>query len=532
MKMRHVLYLLVLFVTACFTVQDASAQRNERAVREQTTKYLRLLQMIDAVYVDTVDLERLTEDAIIKVLADLDPHSVYISRAEVEEANEPLEGGFFGIGIQFAMFHDTLLVVDVVAGGPSENVGLRAGDRIVTIDGENVAGIGFTPVDVRRRLKGPEGSIVEVGVRRGSDRFDFRVTRGKIPIHSIDAAYMVDDRIGYIKIARFAATTVQELGDALRQLQSRGMRDLIIDLQGNGGGFMGAAIGLADHLLDGQKSIVYTDSPVFGRVEEFSTPAGLFQQGRVAILIDGNSASASEIVAGAVQDWDRGLIVGRRSFGKGLVQRQFPLTDGSMVRLTVSHYYTPSGRCIQKPYKTGQDYNAEVYQRYASGELLSADSIALADTTRYYTRRLHRLVHGGGGIIPDIFVPIDTGINYSYFNRLIAKGVVNDYATAYIDAHRDSLAREYLDFDQFLARFTVTDRMVEDMVAAGEARGVPRDSALLPPVIPEIKLFVKSLVARDLWDMNELYRVSNVSNKILLAAVKALRDGTYDKAFE
>lgn len=519
----------MLTLMACGSLGSASGQRDERAVREQATKYLRLMQMIDAVYVDTVDLARLTEDAIVKVLADLDPHSQYISREEVEEANEPLEGGFFGIGIQFAVLNDTLVVVDVVAGGPSEKVGLLAGDRIVSVDGENIAGVGLKAWDVRKKLKGPEGSVVNVGVWRRGEAYDFRVTRGKIPIYSVDAAYMIDKSIGYVKVARFAATTVKEFEEAVRKLQKEGMRDLVIDLQGNGGGFMGAAVGMADHLLDGEKSIVYTDSPVFGRMEEFSTPAGVFQEGRVVVLIDGNSASASEIVSGAVQDWDRGLIVGRRSFGKGLVQRQFPLTDGSMVRLTVSHYYTPSGRCIQKPYGRGGNYEAEVFERYASGELVSADSIELTDTTRYYTKVRGRLVYGGGGIIPDVFVPIDTGVNYSYFNRLLAKGVVSEYAMNYVDRHRAELQKRYPRFEDFERRFEVTGDMVEEIVAAGEKEGVERDDRLLKPVEGELRLFVKSLLARDLWGMNELYRVSNETNKILKAAVEALRDGSYDK---
>ena len=518
----------MLVLMACASWENASAQRDERAVREQATKYLRLMQMIDAVYVDTVDLAKLTEDAIIKVLADLDPHSVYISREEVEEANEPLEGGFFGIGIQFAVLHDTLVVVDVVAGGPSEKVGLLAGDRIVTVDGENIAGVGLKAADVRKRLKGEEGSVVNVGVSRGGERYDFRITRGKIPIYSVDASYMIDKNIGYVKVARFAATTVDEFVEAVKKLQKEGMRDLIIDLQGNGGGFMGAAVGMADHLLDGKKSIVYTDSPAFGRMEEFSTPSGIFQSGRVVVLIDGNSASASEIVSGAVQDWDRGLIVGRRSFGKGLVQRQFPLTDGSMVRLTVSHYYTPSGRCIQKPYKRDDNYEAEVFERYASGELVSADSIEVTDTTKYYTKVKHRLVYGGGGIIPDVFVPIDTGVNYTYFNRLLAKGVVSEYAMNYVDRHRAELEKKYSKFEEFQKKFEVTDEMVEEIVAEGEKQGVKKDEALLGPVMPELRLFVKSLLARDLWGMTELYRVSNESNKILNEAVKVLQDGSYD----
>ena len=410
--MKRVLLSAVALLIACLSWENADAQRKPREVQEQAIKYQRLMQMIDAAYVDTVNLKKLTEDAIVKVLADLDPHSVYISKEEVEEANEPLDGGFFGIGIQFNVLNDTLLVVDVVAGGPSEKVGLLAGDRIIAVDGE--------------------------------------------------------------------------------------------------------------------KLIVYTDSPAFGRMGESSTPAGLFQDGRVVVLIDGNSASASEIVSGAVQDWDRGLIVGRRSFGKGLVQRQFPLTDGSMVRLTVSHYFTPSGRCIQKPYK-GKDYQAEVFERYNSGEMFSADSIELTDSTKYYTKKDHRLVYGGGGIIPDVFVPIDTGINYSYFNRLLAKGVINEYVLNYVDKNRESLKKKYPKFEMFQKNFQVTGDMIYEIVKSGEKQGVKKDENLFTPIVPEIKLFVKSLIARDLWNMNELYRISNEENKILKAAVKALNDGTYGR---
>lgn len=526
--MRRSLLSAVLIVIACFSWGRADAQRDERAVCEQSIKYQRLMQMIDAVYVDTVNLGKLTEDAIIKVLADLDPHSVYISREEVEEANEPLEGGFFGIGIQFNILRDTLMVVDVVPGGPAEKVGMMAGDRIVAIDGQNVAGVGLTNTEVRKRLKGEKGTRVNVGVLRGNERFDFNIIRDKIPIHSVDAAYMIDKNIGYIKIARFAATTVEEFEEAVKKLQAQGMKDLIIDLQGNGGGYMGAAIGIADHLLDGRKLIVYTDGQATGRMDEYSTPAGLFQNGRVAVLLDGNSASASEIVSGAVQDWDRGLIVGRRSFGKGLVQRQFPLTDGSMVRLTVSHYYTPSGRCIQKPYK-GKDYRAELYERYNSGELVNADSIQVTDSTKYYTKERHRLVYGGGGIIPDLFVPIDTGINYSYFNHLIAKNVINDFILNYVDKNRASLKKQYPQFEDFRKNFRVTEAMINEIVANGEKQGVKKDQKLLTPVIPEMKQFIKALIARDLWDMNELYMITNEDNKALNAAVKALHDGTYDK---
>ena len=526
--MRRVLLSAVALLIASLSWQSVSAQRDMQAVREQSIKYQQLMQLVAGYYVESVNLKKITEDAIVKVLADLDPHSVYIPREELEEANEPLEGGFFGIGIQFNVLRDTLTVVDVVAGGPSEKVGLLAGDRILVVDGENIAGVGISNTDVRKRLKGEKGTIVKVKVKRGNDLIDFNIVRDMIPIYSVDASYMIDKNIGYIKIARFAATTVEEFEKAVKELQAEGMKDLIIDLQGNGGGYMGAAIGLADHLLDGKKMIVYTDSPAYGRAEEFSTPAGLFQNGKVVVLLDGNSASASEILAGAVQDWDRGLIVGRRSFGKGLVQRQYPLADHSAIRLTISHYFTPSGRCIQKPYK-GKDYQTEIYERYTNGELLNADSIALTDSTKYYTKKDHRLVYGGGGIIPDVFVPIDTSLNYSYFNRLLAKGVINEFTLNYVDKNRVTLKKKYPQFEMFKKDFHVTDAMVNEIVQKGEKQGVKKDEKLLTPIIPEIKLFVKSLIARDLWNMNELYKISNEQNKVLNTAIKTLQDGTYNK---
>lgn len=504
------------------------AQRNNNQVREQSLKYQRLMALIDAFYVDTVNLPKLTEEAIVKVLSDLDPHSVYITKEEVEEMNEPLEGGFFGIGIQFTIYQDTLMVVSVVPGGPSEKVGLLAGDRIVSVDGENIAGVKLTNTQVRKRLKGEKGTVVQVKVIRGSEPMDFRIVRGMIPLHSVDAAYMLDKTTGYIKISRFAANTIDEFEEAVKKMQAEGMKDLILDLQANVGGYMGAAIGISDNMLGDKKMIVYTDGLSSGRREEYSTSKGLLKDGRIVLLIDGNSASASEIVSGAVQDWDRGLIVGRRSFGKGLVQRQYPLTDGSMIRLTIAHYYTPSGRCIQKPYK-GEDYRAELYNRYESGELLSADSIAVNDSLKYYTKLKKRIVYGGGGIIPDVFVPIDTNVNYSYFNRLNAKNVVGEFVVGYVDKNREDLKKKYPTFEKFQKSFEVTPEMIDRIVKMGEKAGVPKDEKLLGPVIPAMKLSVKALIARDTWDMNEMYQIFNEDNKVLKEGYKALKDGTYER---
>ena len=505
-------------------MQNASAQRNERAVREQTTKYLRLLQMIDAVYIDTVDLERLTEDAIIKVLADLDPHSVYISRAEVEEANEPLEGGFFGIGIQFAMFHDTLLVVDVVAGGPSENVGLRAGDRIVTIDGENVAGIGFTPVDVRRRLKGPEGSIVEVGVRRGSDRFDFRVTRGKIPIHSIDAAYMIDEKFGYIKANKFGETTYTELLIALAQLNQADCEGIIMDLRGNTGGYMAAAIQMVNEFLPNNRLIVYTQGRKSPREDYNSNGTGSSQKMPLVVLVDEGSASASEIFAGAIQDNDRGTIIGRRSFGKGLVQQPIEFSDGSAIRLTIARYYTPSGRCIQKPYEKGkgEEYELDLLTRYEHGEFFSADSIK-QNTEEIYHTRLGRTVYGGGGIMPDIFVPQDTTGMTSYFRMAANRGMIIRYTFEYTDQNRNKLS-EFETPDK-LESYLKTQNVLDKFATWAEKKGLKRRNLMM---LKSKKLFETALYGNIIYNMlgMEAYiQYLNKSDKTVQKALEVLKEG-------
>lgn len=524
-------YLVIILMLACVANQNVMGQRGRDGIDQQAVKFGYLLRLVNEFYVDTVNPYKLTETAIVKMLEELDPHSVYLTQEEVREANEPLEGGFFGIGIQFNILRDTLMVVDVIAGGPSEKVGLQAGDRILSIDDKDVVGIGLTNTEVRKRLKGEKGTLVKVNVLRAKDRIDFNIIRDMIPINSVDAAYMIDRTTGYIKIARFAATTLQEFEESLRKLLREGMKDLVIDLQGNGGGYLGAAVSIADHLLSSNKMIVYTDGRN-GRMDELaSTSSGLFQKGRVVILQDGFSASASEILAGAVQDWDRGLIVGRRSFGKGLVQRQIPLSDGSMVRLTISHYFTPSGRNIQKPYK-GEDYQAEIFGRYSSGEMFSLDSIHVTDTTRYFTKEKHRTVYGGGGIIPDIFVSVDTTINYLYFNQLLAKNIINEYEMNYLDKNRNSLKQRYPDFNSFRLQFEVTDAMIDEITRQGEAQGIKREDEKLSPLLPEIKRYVKSLIARDLWGMNELYMISNEENTVLQSALEALKDGTYDKLLQ
>lgn len=530
--MKFTSYLLLsIMILSTLGVKTLSAQNNEQVIKE-TYKYQRLMALIDAFYVEKADVHKLTEKAIIKVLAELDPHSTYISKEDVQDMSEPLEGGFFGIGIQFNILRDTLMVVTPVPGGPSEKLGLKAGDRIVTIDGENVAAVNLKNSQVRKKLKGRKGSRVNLQVKRVGEQglIDFSIIRDKIPLYSIDASYMVDKKIGYIRLSRFAATTVEEFEKALTDLKKQGMQDLIFDLTGNTGGYLGAAITLSDHFLDQNKLIVYTDGIESMRSKSYAYNKGLFEKGRLVIMVNENSASASEIVSGAVQDWDRAVIVGHRSFGKGLVQRQFPMTDTSMVRLTIAHYFTPSGRCIQKPYDKGQrDYRMDVFKRYASGELVNKDSIKVADSLKYETMRLKREVYGGGGIIPDVFVPIDTTMNYSYYNRLAAKNIIYPWVVDFIDKNRDILSKKYPNFKKFDKKFIVTNDMLDEITKIGEKEGVEKDEKSYPMMIPQIKRQMKAYIARDLWELNETFKILNKNNLIYLRAVDILKKKEYEE---
>ena len=498
---------------------------NAQTVKHQAVKYQNLLALIDAFYVDTVNIEKLTEDAIVKVLAELDPHSIYISKDEIKDMNEPLQGSFSGIGIQFNILRDTLMVVTTVPGGPSEKVGLRSGDRIVQIDEENVASIGLKNTDVHKKLRGEKGTIVTIKVKRKKEKdlLEFVITRDKIPLHSLDAAYMVNNEIGYIKLNRFSATTVDEFMEALIDLKGKDMKDLILDLRGNGGGFMTAAIEIVDQFIGPNKLIVYTKGLATPRRENISTEKGIFKEGRVVVLLDESSASASEIVSGAVQDWDRGVIIGRRTFGKGLVQRQFPLSDGSMIRLTTAHYYTPTGRCIQKPYENGvKDYHMDILKRFKSGEMITADSIHFPDSLKYSTLEKKRTVYGGGGIMPDIFVPIDTTANFKYFNLLVRKNVIYPYVVNYMDKNMEDLRKEYPDFKSFEEKFEVNDEMMDEIVAMGEKEGVEKNEEDYNAVVDDIKLHVKALLAGDLWKRTEYFKIVNKKNQFVNKAIEVL----------
>lgn len=501
---------------------------------------------ITNLYVDTVNEDKLVENAIIEMLNRLDPHSVYSDAEEVKKMNEPLQGNFEGIGVQFNMIEDTLFVIQPVSNGPSERVGILAGDRIVAVNDTAIAGVQMSTEVIMSRLRGPKDSKVKLTiVRRGVDEpLVFTVTRDKIPIYTLDASYMIRPKMGYIRINRFGATTAEEFNTALKALQKQGMTDLILDLQGNGGGYLNASIDLANEFLAQKELIVYTEGRASQRSEFFARGTGNFKNGRLIVLVDEYSASASEIVSGAVQDWDRGVIVGRRTFGKGLVQRPIDLPDGSMIRLTVARYYTPAGRSIQKPYESENDkapgatgegernrdrYHYDLMERYNRGEMLSADSIHFPDSLKYQTRNLGRTVYGGGGIMPDYFVPVDTTIYTNYHRQLVAKGVILKTTIQYIDENRAQLLSKYKDFNTFNERFQIGDDILNGMRQAADNEKIEFNEEQYNISIPLIRTQLKALIARDLWEMNEYFRVMNETNMSVKRAVELLETNGYEE---
>ena len=503
----------------------APLQAQEKKNNQTPLRKLSLAQYAIAnLYVDETDENKLVESAIIGMLEELDPHSTYSNPEEVKKMNEPLQGNFDGIGIQFNMAEDTLFVIQPVSGGPSEKVGIRAGDRIVMVNDTLIAGVKMSTEDIMRRLKGPKGTKVNVKVvRRGVDeQLSFTIERDKIPVYSLDASYMMTPRIGYIKINRFGATTHAEFMEALASLKGQGMQDLILDLQGNGGGYLNAAIDIADEFLGQGELIVYTEGRRNPRRDFFAKGNGKHQQGKLVVLVDEFSASASEIVAGAVQDQDRGMVVGRRTFGKGLVQRPIDLPDGSMIRLTVARYYTPAGRCIQKPYESAEQYNADLIERYNRGEMMSADSIHFPDSLKCTTLKKGRTVYGGGGVMPDYFVPVDTTLYTKYHSQLSNKGVLLKVHFQLIDAHREEWTQKYADYGVFSQKFEFTNKMMKQLIAEGEKEGIKYDEDQYKKSESLIKLQLKALIARDLWDMNEYYHTINVVNESVNKALELL----------
>lgn len=527
-NMRHIFNFLkpsVIMLGCILTCISASAQRHT-LFNEDNPQY-KLLQAESAIrslYVDTVNEERLVEDAIRGMLEKLDPHSSYSTAKETKAMNESLNGSFDGIGVQFNMQQDTLLVIQPVAKGPSEKVGIQAGDRIIAVDDTTIAGVKMSREEIMRRLRGPKGTKVRLTiVRRGiKGTKEFTVTRDKIPVKTLDAYYMIRPGIGYIRIGSFGATTYKEFTDAVAALNKQGMTSLILDLEDNGGGYLQAAVQVAGEFLDRGDLIVYTQGRKFPRRDYRAPHDGSLCNAKVVVLINEFTASAAEIVTGAIQDQDHGTVVGRRSFGKGLVQRPVDFPDGSMMRLTIAHYYTPSGRNIQKPYVKGdrKDYEQELDARYKHGELYSADSIHFADSLRFHTLRLHRTVYGGGGIMPDYFVPLDTTQYTAYHRALAAKGIIMDNDLKFMDTHRKQIKKQYPHFADYLASYEVPQSLVDSIMAEGKRQQVePKDQAELDRTLPYLKTQLKALIARDVWDMSEYYQVMNEQNHIVTRAL-------------
>jgi carboxyl-terminal processing protease len=504
------------------------APRAQQRMSEDVRKLLMAESAIAAFYVDPVDEKKLAEDAIIGMLEKLDPHSDYSNPEETKELTEPLESNFDGIGIQFNMQTDTLYVIQVISGGPSEKTGLLAGDRIIFVNDTLIAGVKMKNTDVMKRLRGPRGTTVRVKIRRigVKDLIEFKIIRGNIPIYSLDAAYMLDATTGYIRLSRFAATSGKEVREAMSKLQIQGMQNLIFDLQGNGGGYLHVAYELADEFLDKDKLIVYTQGNRQPRENSQATARGNFETGRLVVLVDEYSASASEIVSGAVQDWDRGVIAGRRTFGKGLVQKPVPLPDGSMIRLTVARYYTPCGRNIQKPYASGNDkaYNHDLIERYNRGELMSADSIHFPDSLKFSTLLSKRTVYGGGGIMPDVFIPLDSTRYTDYHRKVAAAGIINTVCISHIDRNRKTLIRKYPDIQVYKAQFDVPETLLQEMQQAAAEKDIAFNEAEYLKSKELIALQIKALIARDLFDMSEYYQIINDENPSLKAALRIIND--------
>ncbi len=525
-KMKRIVGALAIVLIAVAAVWARDRKQSEKAPEFSPLQKLGYAErLIENFYVDTVDSPKMVEEAIIAMLKTLDPHSVYTDAKETKELTTPLQGNFSGIGIQFNMNNDSLYVIQTTAGGPSEAVGIQPGDRILSANDSIISGAGRANSEILNLLRGPKGTEVIVKVlRRGvAEPITFRIIRDDIPLYSVDAAYMESPTTGYIRVSRFAEDTGNEVAEAVMKLQKEGMKDLIIDLEDNGGGYLSPAYDMASLFLQPGDLVVYTDGARVDRQDYRVQGKPLMPEGRLVVMVNQNSASASEIFAGAIQDNDRGLIVGRRTFGKGLVQRPFPFPDGSMVRLTVSRYHTPTGRSIQKPYVNGEgdQYHMDLYNRYMSGEFMSADSIHFADSLKVETLKNHRPVYGGGGIMPDMFVPIDTTMYSDYYRDLMANGIFNRYAVEYVDRHRDDIKRDYPTESDFVKNFDFTQEMLNSLVALGEKNGVKPNPEGLEKSRAIICAITKGLIARDVWDMNGYFR-----------SVNPVSRGTYEKAVE
>lgn len=493
-------------------------------------KMIRALQIVRGTYIEPVQEEQLVEDAIRGMLKELDPHSVYMTAEELRQANEPLLGSFDGIGVQFNIISDTIIVVSAVPGGPSEKVGILPGDRIVTIDGASSAGSHVNNQFVLDRLRGQRGSIVKVGILRRGNRniLDFNITRDRIPINSVDAAFIAAPGIGYIKISRFARTTLTEFLEAFQKLKKEGMQHLVLDLNHNSGGFLDIAISLTDQFLTENKLIVYTEGNSVPTQRQFSTREGVFERGKLVVLINEGSASASEILAGAIQDWDRGLVVGRRSFGKGLVQQQFNLPGGAALRLTTAKYHTPTGRSIQRPFDEGnEEYFAELSRRFRMGELVSRENYVVPDSLKFLTLVNRREVFGGGGIMPDFFIPIDTTQVSDYYAILVRSGTLNNFAIEYTNENRQTLTRSFPNVQRFISGFTVENELLSKLDAYA------RRNNLMPEVQTAeqtelLRTQLKGLVARNLFDFGAYIQVVASTDESLKKAISLIQGNAFD----
>lgn len=518
---------LLAFILIAAGVVGATVSARDELTPDQ--KLRMAAAIIQAYYVEDVNADTIVDEAIVAMLKTLDPHSAYSTPAETEELNQPLEGKFSGIGVQFSMVDDTVYVIQPTAGGPSEKVGIRPGDRIISANDTVIAGKKLANSGIIKVLRGPKGSVVDLKVKRQgvAEPIVFRVVRDDIPIYSVDAAYMVDDTTGYISVTRFAEATDREMRQAADSLIRCGMRNLIIDLSSNGGGYLGAAYQMASDFLQIGDPVVFTrglHSPAsYLSVEQKSRRITV---DRLVVMVDQYSASASEIFAGAIQENDRGLIVGRRTFGKGLVQRPFPFPDGSMIRLTTSRYYTPTGRCIQKPYEKGhgEEYQLDMLNRYNSGELWHADSIKLDTTEVFYTLRNNRVVYGGGGIMPDVFVPVDTSHNSVYYRELVAKGVMYKYVLNHIEGHRKALLEQYPTEDAFAAGFAPDSTLIQGLIDTATAEGIEFREADWEKSGEIIAAVLKGLFLRDLYENGIYVRATNPLNPDFRAALELIND--------
>jgi carboxyl-terminal processing protease len=490
---------------------------------KNSDKVQEIIDYVHKNYVDTISTDALTEKAITNMLQNLDPHSVYIPASEFHEAFDPLLGSFEGIGVQFRIENDTITVINPVSGGPSEKLGIRAGDRIVKIDGKNVAGIKITNNDVMRKLKGKKGTKVSVSIfRRGVHGLvDYTITRDVIPTYSMDIAYMVRPGIAYIKLTNFSATTNEEINAGIYKLKSQGMKKLIFDLRGNSGGYLQAAIDVADQFLPVKKLVVYTEGAHHPKEYFYASKEGLFEDGDLVVLIDEWSASASEIVSGAIQDNDRGTIIGRRSFGKGLVQGQYTMKDSSTVRLTIARYYTPTGRCIQKPYNNGtEEYFNDYYHRFMDGEMDNPDSIHFADSLKFKTPK-GKIVYGGGGIMPDIYIPVERDSTMKFYNQIVNRGIIYQFAFDYTDTYRQTLER-HKTFDEFNRNFIITDAIYREFIVYAEKKGIKHQGAGLEASDRRAKNLIKAYIGRNILDNEGFYPLINIEDPAFLKALKYL----------